>query len=190
VGTTNNFPAQTPRKLFLGPFQPTLESALAECVCTFKRGHGTLAPLTIVVPTHLLALHLRRALAPHINLHFKTLRDLLPQTGRVAPALGLELLCAHLARRVIPDDGYFAPVRDTKGFATALLATFTDLKEAAVPPGSFAKAAKSKKLRELAAAYTAFCSWLDEHSFQTEADLFCRSPVTGHRSPVTLCGRR
>jgi ATP-dependent exoDNAse (exonuclease V) beta subunit len=58
VVTTNNFPAQTPRKLFVGPFQPAFESALAAEIAAHKKDHGALAPLTVVVRTHLLCLHL------------------------------------------------------------------------------------------------------------------------------------
>ena len=188
MGTTSNFSASTPRKIHLGPFRPTLEAGLAADLAGYKRANGLLAPLTVVVPTRLLGLHLRRKLAPHVNVHFKTFSDMLPQTAHVAPALGLELLCQHIARKAIPGDGYFAPVRDTKGFPAALLETFTDLKAAGVSAGDFVKRAKSKKLRELAAAYAAFCDWLGKHDFQTEADLLFQTPVTNHAPPVFLYG--
>ncbi|HXJ44608.1 MAG TPA: hypothetical protein VNH18_35300, partial [Bryobacteraceae bacterium] len=60
--TTNNFSAPTPRKIHLGPFQPTLETALAAEILTFRKTNGPLAPLTIVVPTRLLGLYLQRNL--------------------------------------------------------------------------------------------------------------------------------
>jgi ATP-dependent helicase/nuclease subunit B len=177
-----------PRKLLIGPFHLGLESALADEIAAYKCAHGALAPLTVAVRTRLLGLYLRRELAPHINVDFQTLTDLLPQTDRIAPRRGLELLCARIARDVLPRDGYFSPVRETRGFHTALLKTFTDLKEAAIAPDAFCRTAKTKKLKELSAAYAAFCDWLDEHDFQTEADLFYQTPITSHRSPVFLYG--
>jgi len=166
-----------PRKIHLGPFQPTLESALANEISTRKKARGPLTPLTIVVPTRLLGLYLQRTLARalphgHINLRFRVLEDLLPKTRR-APRLGLELLCDQIARDEIPATGHFAPVRDTRGFRNALLETFKDLEQAGVSPESFRKtAAKSPKLKELSSAYSAYRRWLAAHGFATESDLY------------------
>jgi RecB family exonuclease len=162
VPTTTNPGPKKPRQLFLGPF-PALERELATAVATYRQQHGPLAPLTILVPTHLLGLHLQRRLAPLANVRFQTILE----TG-LSPLAG-ELLCRRLARQC---DGYFAPVHDTPGFATALLATFTDLQEAglATLPG------KSAKLRELAAVYEKF-------------SILCPpSPVSRLLSPVFLYG--
>jgi ATP-dependent helicase/nuclease subunit B len=136
-----------PRKLYLGPFQPDLEARLAEEIAAYKKANGPLAPLTIVVPTHLLGLHLRRKLAPHANIRFETRDSLLNIPA--APRLGLELLCRRLAKSC---DDYFAPVSDTTGFAGALLETFKNLEQAGLPKFTV----KTKKLRELAAAYKAY----------------------------------
>jgi ATP-dependent helicase/DNAse subunit B len=125
---------------------------------------------------------------PHINIHFQTLSDLLPPTSKLAPLPGLELLCARIVRNVITRDGYFSPVRETCGFHTALLETFTDLKEAAIEPGTFQRAAKTKKLKELSAAYSAFCEWLCEHDYVTEADLFQKAQIPDLQSPILLYG--
>jgi ATP-dependent helicase/DNAse subunit B len=201
VPSTNNFPHETPRQnsrpLFLGPFQPALETALAEQIVAYKKAHGPLAPLTVVVPTRLLALHLQRTMARklpaasgtgHINVRFATLTDLLP-AARIAPRLGLELLCRRLARdvKLFPADGYFAPVRETVGFASALLETFKDLEQAAITPKQFAMAAKTGKLGELAAAYTAYRRWLTEQKFVTESDSFLSVPDAPH-STVFIYG--
>lgn len=198
--TTSNIPDKTPRKLFLGPFQPALESALASEIAAHKKACGPLAPLHIVVPARLLGLHLRRTLASelggHCNLRVGTLRDLASEIDpsrfapsiRLAPRFGLELLCARIARDVVPGNGYFSPVRDTKGFAAALLNTFTDLKEAAIAPDAFRRVAKVKKLQELSAAYAEFCRWLEERGLRTEADLFQGSPGPDLQSPVLLYG--
>ena len=129
----------TPRKLFCGAFQPDLETALAGEIATYKTAHGPLAPVTIIVTTHLLGLHLRRKLAPHANLRFQTLDEF----NQLPAPLALELLCRQLAQ-ALPADGYYAPVKDTPGFANALLATFTDLREAGLTnfPGPLAGAYK------------------------------------------------
>jgi RecB family exonuclease len=174
VGTTSNFSAATPRKILLGPFQPTLEGGLAAEIAAYKTANGSLAPLTVVVPTRLLGLHLRRKLAPHINVRFETL-DALMQPARVPPRLGLELLCRHLARDW-PGD-YFAPVSSMSGFAGALLETFKDLEQAGLTQFT----GKSGKLRELATVYAAYRQWLGDHGFDS-------SPADRLPSPVYLFG--
>jgi ATP-dependent helicase/DNAse subunit B len=193
VRTTSNFSALTPRKIHLGPFQPTLETGLAAEISSFRNANGPLAPLTIVVPTRLLGLHLQRKLAKvltngHANLRFSTLTDLLPP-ARLAPRLGLELLCGEIAKTEIPADGYFAPVRETSGFRSALLETFKDLEQAGLAPDASRKAVgRSKKLAELAGAYTAYRKWLTEHDFVTEPDLYLNSELSGQKSTVLLYG--
>ncbi len=193
MGTTNNFSAPTPRKIHLGPFQPTLETALAADILAFRNKNGPLAPLTIVVPTRLLGLHLQRKLARvltsgHANLRFSALEDLLPP-ARLGPRLGLELLCGEIAKNEIPANGYFAPVRETRGFRNALLETFKDLEQAGQTPDAFRKAAGgSPKLAELAAAYTAYRKWLTEHDFVTEPDLYLNAEITVPKSAVLLYG--
>jgi hypothetical protein len=182
-----------PRKIHQGPFQAVLETALAEEVSARKKSRGPLTPLTIVVPTRLLGLYLQRSLARrlpngHVNLRFRVLEDLLP-TARLAPRLGLELLCDQIARDEIPASGYFAPVRETRGFRHALLETFKDLEQAGVSPESFRKAAaKSQRLSELSAAYTAYRSWLAAHGFATESDLYQSANVSEANSETFLYG--
>ncbi len=182
-----------PRKIHLGPFQPTLEAALAAEIRAFRDINGPLVPLTIVVPTRLLGLHLQRKLARemtngHANLRFNTLEDLLPPS-KLAPRLGFELLCGEIAKNEIPADGYFAPVRETTGFRNALLETFKDLEQAGLTPDAFRKAVgQSKKLSELAAAYTAYRQWLTTHDFLTEPDLYLNSKPFVSDSTVLLYG--
>lgn len=185
--------------LFLGAFA-ALESALAERIFAHKKERGPLAPLQVLVPTHLLGLHLQRVLARcpplesvHANVRFATLEDfarkqLAPFALRPPQPWGLELLCARLAREVIPRNGYFHAVRETKGFSEALLATFTDLQEALVPPRTFSAKADTPKLKELAAAYVEFCDWLQKHNWHTDASLFAQSPASNLQSPVFLYG--
>lgn len=157
--TTSNISPTTPRKtesarcrgdraaIHLGPFQPTLEAALADCL----KNRPALSPVTVIVPTHLLGVHLRRTLAPHVNVDFKTLEDLMRPARAPAP-LALELLCRQLAQKCDP---HFAPIKETPGFATALLATFTDLQEAGL----------TKLTGKLAASYKSYRQWLAEHDF-------------------------
>ena len=159
----NKISKPTPRKLFRGAFQPDLETALVQEIAAVKAAQGPFAPVTVIVPTRLLGLHLQRTLARqltgHANLRFQTLDELHP-AGSLPSPLALELLCRKLAL-ALPADGYFAPVRDTPGFANALVATFTDLREAGLTaiPGPMAK------LRELGGAYRQFCDWLTQHDF-------------------------
>ena len=193
MGTTSNFSAPTPRKIHLGPFQPVLEAALAAEISAFKKSRGVLVPLIVVVPTRLLGLHLQRMLARaltngHVNVRFCTLNDLLPP-ARLAPRLGLELLCDQIAQAEISATGYFAPVRDTRGFRSALLETFKDLEQAGITPEAFRKAAgQSRKLSELSAAYTAYRRWLADHGFVTESSLYLNAEASGSRSETFLYG--
>ena len=192
--TTSNFSAPTPRKIHLGPFQPTLETVLFSEIVAFRKANGPLSPLTIVVPTRLLGLHLQRKLAReltsgHANLRFSTLEDLLPSARLAPPRLGLELLCDEIAKTEIPAGGYFSPVRETRGFRSALLETFKDLEQAGLTPDAFRKsAASSKKLSELATAYTAYRRWLVAHDFVTQPDLYLNSKPSLPNSTVLLYG--
>jgi ATP-dependent helicase/DNAse subunit B len=170
-----------------------LEAALAAEISACKKSRGALASVTIVVPTRLLGLYLQRTLARvwphgHVNLRFRTLTDLLP-SARLAPRLGLELLCDRIAREEIPADGYFAPVRDTRGFRGALLETFKDLEQAGITPEALRKvAARSGKLSELARAFTAYRRWLADHGFVTEPDLYQQSEISESDSIILLYG--
>ena len=159
--SNNKISTPTPRKLFRGAFQPDLEAALGQEIRAVKTAHGPLAPVTIIVTTHLLGLHLQRQLAPHANLRFQTLDEF----NQLPAPLALELLCRQLAH-ALPADGCYAPVKDTPGFASALLATFTDLREAGLTtfPGP------------LAGAYKKFC------------DFFSPATVTNLPAPVFLYG--
>ncbi|MGD0057865.1 MAG: PD-(D/E)XK nuclease family protein [Verrucomicrobiia bacterium] len=182
-----------PRKIHVGSFQPVLEAAMADEVSARKKSRGALTALTIIVRSRLLGLHLQRTLARmlpngHVNLRFHVLEDLLPK-ARQAPRLGLELLCDKIARNEISANGYFAPIRDTKGFRNSLLETFKDLEQAGVSPGSFRKAAgKSGKLSELSAAYSAYRDWLADHGFVTESSLYQSAPVLNLNSEIFLYG--
>lgn len=193
MSTISNFSASTPRKIHVGPFQPALEAALAEEVSSRKKSHGALTPLMIIVPTRLLGLYLQRTLARmlpngHVNLRFHVLEDLLPK-ARQAPRLGLELLCDKIARNEIFAGGYFAPVRNTKGFRNSLLETFKDLEQAGVSPESVRKAAgKSGRLSELSVAYSVYRDWLADHNFATESSLYQNAPVPNLNSEMFLYG--
>lgn len=166
---------------------------MADEVSARKKSRGALTALTIIVRSRLLGLHLQRTLARmlpngHVNLRFHVLEDLLPK-ARQAPRLGLELLCDKIARNEISANGYFAPIRDTKGFRNSLLETFKDLEQAGVSPGSFRKAAgKSGKLSELSAAYSAYRDWLADHGFVTESSLYQSAPVLNLNSEIFLYG--
>jgi len=182
-----------PRKIHVGSFQPVLEAALADEIAARKKSRGALAPLTIIVPTRLLGLHLQRTLARtlpngHVNLRFHVLEDLLPKAHQ-APRLGLDLLCDQIARNEISASGYFAPVRDTTGFRNSLLETFKDLEQAGVSAEAFRNAAgKSGKLSELSVAYTAYRDGLANHGFVTDSDLYQSPQVSDAGCEAFLYG--
>jgi ATP-dependent helicase/DNAse subunit B len=140
----------------------------------------------------LLGLHLQRVLARalqngHTNVRFQILTDLLPP-ARPVPRLGLELLCDQIAQSEITADGYFAPIRETRGFRSALLETFKDLEQAGVTAVAFRQAAgRSKKLSELARAYAAYRRWLAGQDFVTESELFA-SATHAPQCPVFFYG--
>lgn len=135
--------------LYYGSFA-ALERALPDTLRALKQDEP-LAPVAVVVPSHLLRLHLRRsvaaALGAHANVRFYTLHELAERLAGadlanegLSPSTPLvrELILLRTLREVRPR--YFAPVADKEGFRMALLATFADLKEAGLSPPSLRRA--------------------------------------------------
>jgi RecB family exonuclease len=121
------------------------------------RAQSKLAPIAVLVPTHLLRVHLKRALASHANIHFLTLHDLakrlagtsLGLAGRKEPPrFALELLLAATLEETAGRLRYFKPVALKEGFHGALLKTFRDLADACIEPEDFEKALKRLKTKE------------------------------------------
>jgi len=118
------------------------------------RDKSPLAPCAVLVPNHLLRLHLQRALAdagrPHANIHFLTLANLANKLGGARLGLtGLRPAPPHfqdlaLIQAVERNEGrlqYFGPVANQEGFRAALLGACRELKEAGLGPDDLRSAA-------------------------------------------------
>ncbi len=170
------------RILIQGDFQPTLEAALIERV-RLARGSDPLAPIRIVVPSNLLRVHLRRLLGgafPHLNVRVETLTSLasdLSFAGRAErgcvplPPLAAQLLAESVVRAAAKDST-FAPLRTMPGFATRLLATIRDLRDAGIAPSSLVAAIDSPKVRDFAALYSEFERRRSAANFCDDAEMF------------------
>lgn len=154
------------RSFLRGPFQPSLERALVAFVRGAKE-RDRLATVRVLVPSHLLALHLRRMLGrelAHIGIRFETIDDVAlrltadrrAQEGlRILPHLAFERLVATLAQDA-PADSYFGPVRNLPGFAPRLAATIRDVRDAGLAPPDVVSTLDSAKAREFAARLAAY----------------------------------
>ena len=147
--------------LVLGDY-PVLETVFYDIVKKLKKP-DPLAPLIVLVPSHLLGLHLSRFLAendfPHINIRFWTLKDLAGRAGTpvmlreqrtpVAQFLTKELvsgICEDLASK---EKGfYFRVIANRPGFHDAMLSTIDDLKRACLSPQDLAELMKKPGLKK------------------------------------------
>jgi ATP-dependent helicase/nuclease subunit B len=146
-----------------------LEQALAREL-TSLREQDPLAPISIVVGGTLLRPYLRRRLAElsgsHINVHLLTPAELglrLAETRLIAggrrpiSALADRALVHEVAREA---SGYFAPVKDTPGFAEVLGRLFGELRGALVSSDELSAAVGKdghEKYAELAELYERYC---------------------------------
>jgi ATP-dependent helicase/DNAse subunit B len=138
---------QPVHSLILGDY-PILEPAFLSEVGHLKQG-DPLRPLIVLVPSHLLGLHLSRYLADndlsHINIRFLTLADLAahvasPALLKAGRAGASQLLCvqllAEITAKLVQRDPefYFSAISDRMGFHEAMLSALHDLKRACVIP--------------------------------------------------------
>lgn len=169
-------------RFFTGSFHPQLEAALAQEITAFKRAHGPLAPLTILVPSNLLKVYLARRLAgtigAHANLRFQTLADLArtltPSDAKPLPKYADELIIEDVVRERVAADSYFGPVRDGAGFRASLLSAIRDLKQADIPPAEFRRVSRGlppEKFTQLADLYGAYEQRLRKLGYSDEDDL-------------------
>ncbi len=145
-----------------------LEAALADELASLRE-HDPLRPISVVVGGTLLRPYLRRRLAElsgaHINLHLLTPAELglrlaeprLIATGRrpLAP-LTDRALVHEVAREA---SGYFAPVKDTPGFAEVLGRLFREFRGAMISSAALSGAVGEDghpKHAELAALYARY----------------------------------
>lgn len=178
------------RTLFLGPFQPELETAFLAWV-RGKKEEDCFAPLVVLVGSNLLGLYLRRQLVRqglnHINLRFLTFIDLardlaaepLDREGiRPLPRYGDLVLISSLAEQ-IQEGSYFGPIAGRRGFQRALSATFRDLADGGVESLPLLE---RRKVSELDALYRNYRS-LAGRGFYSPCKLLFRGEKEAQRFP-------
>ena len=184
-----------------------LEDALVERVLEL-RGDRPLTPLTVVVGSAPVRTHvgdlLVRRLGAVANVAVVTLGrfagDVVARARGAPPAPLDDLTHARLARQVAsaPPGGvlrYFSRVVERPHFADALAATFADLREAGVAPGSgwerhVEADGAGAKGRDLGVLYAAYCARLDRLALHDRAGVFLaaaeafREGLHGGRGPL------
>jgi len=167
------------RELITGPFQPTLESKLAERIGAIQADSPG-ASVIVLVGSNMLALHLRRLIAkttPLWNVRFFTF-DKMARTLGSAPlrALGRQPL-PDLAEQFIVRDvvgklpkGYFEPVAQMPGFITTAAESIRDLKEAGLPPAALGRT-RSPKLAAFKDVFAGYEKALAKLGLYDQADL-------------------
>lgn len=137
-------------RLLTGDFAALEQAFIAEI--RELRAADALAPIAVIVPNHLLRLHLGRTPAEqgvsHANIQFLTLHALARKlaaevpcdTGTMPPDGAMELLLARAAEEEASRLQYFAPVAQRSGFHRAVLETFRDLRDAGVHAGELKEA--------------------------------------------------
>ena len=107
-----------PRLAWVGPFQPTLESAWLEALPRL-RGADPLAPVWVLVPSRFLGLHLVRLAARAggaVNLHVVTFTDVADRVlaaggaPRRLPEPGDALVIRQALREAVPAAAHRRPV--------------------------------------------------------------------------------
>ena len=178
-------------KLFTSGCLQTLENACLTGLTHIQT--DPLAPVYVVVPGNLLALHLRRSLARangsgHANIRFVTLVDFAEQlagkkflrAGRQAVTpLAEEIILGRAISEAVPANGYFAEVKDHITFRHSISATLTDTREALIEPEELESWARrfpdpkagGHKLKELAEIYTRYRSTLNRTGLFDRNDL-------------------
>jgi RecB family exonuclease len=146
-----------------------LEPALAHELASLRE-KDQLAPISILVGGTLLRPYLRRRLAElsgaHINVHLLTPAELGLRLAEPRPiAAGRRPISALADRALVHEvareaSGYFAPVKDTPGFAEVLGRLFRELRGAMISSAEFSTGAGKDghdKHAELAELYARYC---------------------------------
>ncbi|MBI4880407.1 MAG: exodeoxyribonuclease V subunit gamma [Planctomycetes bacterium] len=171
------------RRLIRGDFQPVLEGAfLAEVKA--RRARDALARVTVLVPSNLLKMHLRRLLARDggacLNVRFLTLIDLARELAEPAlrraprallPALGRELVAGEAARSC-GEKSYFHAVSRCAGFPAVLAAAIRDVRDCLISPDDLRRASPARKIRDLADLLEGYERRLAAAGLIDDADLF------------------
>ena len=158
------------------------------------RERDPLAPATIVAPSHVAAIHLRRQLAeigPFAAVRFETLPRIaellaageLARQGRspLARPIG-DYLATQIAQQARDD---LSDVRDLAGFARVLRQTFSRLRRGGFRPEDVRSSLDSGLLGEVTRLYAAFRS--ASASFYDDEDLFdTAAEIVRHSNPSVI----
>ncbi|HEV8717065.1 MAG TPA: PD-(D/E)XK nuclease family protein [Candidatus Binatia bacterium] len=199
------------QRLFVSDSFAVLQDAFVTAVQALKTA-DPLAPLIVLAPEHLLALHLGRAVAwvgrGHVGLQIFTFLDfarevaetMLMQEGqRPLLPLSAQRIVKQLLSEVEPGN-YFAPLATQPGFPQTFLSTIADMKQAGIrpqqlrlfidraPQGGISR----HKLESLFALYERYTHFLAEYGFCDSEDLLERAAalLESHppASPLFLYG--
>lgn len=199
------------QRLFVSASFAVLQDAFVTAVQTLKAA-DPLIPLTILVPTDLLATHLRRAVASagqgHLGLYACTLIDFVREVAEDSFAHeGRRPLLSPAAtlfvKKLLDEtnkDNYFAPLGRQPGFFRSLLATMTDLKQALIRPQDLRMFSDQAhltgtyrhKIESLRALYEGYTNFLEAHLLYDNEDLLERAASLGgdqaETAPLFLYG--
>ncbi len=175
----------------LGPFQPDLETALAEKVRAAKAEDGG-APVVVLVGSNMLGLYLCRLLAeqmPLWNVRFLTFAKIARKLGtEKLRSLGRALLPQPAERFIIRETiedhgaGYFEPVTDLPGFVRTAAASVKDMKEAGLGPDALGRE-KGRKIASFKKIFQGYEATLERLARYDEADLMAAAAETAPTSP-------
>ncbi len=185
-------------KIFLGPYHPQLEDALAEEI----RAQDPLAPLLLVVPSETLRRRVKVLLAQErglnlLNFHVLTFFQLSlnlhhEMHGPAGPTLMDQTFMEEALKRVIPAGGRFAGMVENDGACSALWQSLRDLKDAMVDPEAALEALREGLFRntdrnalgDLFALYREvrrrFPEWQAQDYQDLDATVARHAPVSAH----------
>lgn len=199
------------RTFHVGSFQASLEDALDSTVASVRRSEP-LAPVYVLVPTHVLGLHLMRIIARRqglcLNICFTTFPDLaeavaieriqaLRQTR--LPTMADFLVTRKAVNAKVGTGRYFVPIRDFPSTPRALLSSLTDLKKEGISAADMERSAgglsqrngsrngqteERSKLLELASIYAEVQRLQSEAGYFDDSDLLKIGTDAAATSPV------
>jgi ATP-dependent helicase/DNAse subunit B len=181
--------------LYLGPYQPFLETELSAAVQRFRQS-DPLSSLTLLVPNRSLVRHLSEELARKngsvFNLRVLTLHQYLQECTeekwiiegfRSLPESLVSWILKETARRSKSKKGPFAAVEGTPGFYKTLQATLSELRQGAFVPQDILDSSKkvsrdkgrkrlSDKLAEFSGLLIEYEKWKKKYKWKDREDLY------------------